>query len=95
MGIVVFAGCCTSLDGLYGKSLPKVVVEKGARSAIGFEKRIMPYDANKWVEQFAMNLNSGFTIEEAREEADNFDEYEDENIRSSKSFGQTNWFLGE
>lgn len=96
MGIVVFVGCKTTkvTSGTFGTSLTQRVIDRGAKCAVGFNDNILNSDANIWVEKFTMYLDWGYSVEEARARADNFEKYIDPGIRSSQAFGQIDLILG-
>lgn len=71
LDLVVFAGCLTGVGGNNNVNLPSVVVNRGAKAAIGFYTTIDCQAANDWVEEFVELLISGYTVQNAVSNASN------------------------
>lgn len=63
--LAVFVGCFTGKGGEGANNLPTAVVQKGAGTAIGFQKIIDCDDANRWTERFFYYLSTGHTVQSA------------------------------
>lgn len=93
MGLAIFAGCYTANEGSYGKCLPQMVVDKGAKSSIGFLESIDSNDANKFVEVFFDELEEGRTVDMALYYAKNNGNYVYSGIDSARVFGNLNYIV--
>ena len=93
--LVLFIGCETAYGGENANNLPSVVVQKGAKVAIGFTESIDCPSANKWVEAFYENLLNGYTVKESAENALEKIEYEDYRLESFVICGDKNYRLGD
>jgi hypothetical protein len=63
--LCLFIGCKTALDGPDGSNLTSRIVERGAKTAVGFEETILCSDANTWTETFYEHLLLGNSVEES------------------------------
>lgn len=65
MELVLFVGCHTGANADTGLNLPTVAVQRGAKTAVGFQE-ILPCEyANIWTNAFFDWLNKGKTVQEA------------------------------
>lgn len=71
-GLLVFIGCNTASGGDGARNLPTVIVQKGAKAAIGFEESISCNKANNWTLKFYERLLIGENITQAAEYASSF-----------------------
>ena len=69
LGLALFIACETACGGEGGNNLPSVIVEHGAKVAIGFKYTIDCDIANKWTKEFYKSFLSGETVQEAVIEA--------------------------
>lgn len=65
LDLVIFAGCLTGVGGYNNVNLPSVVVNHGAKVAIGFYTTIDCSKANDWLEELVELLLSGYTVQNA------------------------------
>lgn len=65
MELILFIGCHTGRGGENGKNLPTAVVERGAKTSIGFKNNIDCSSANRWTVDFFDLLSNGESIYEA------------------------------
>lgn len=88
LDLVIFLNCYSAYGGASADNLPSVAVERGAKTAIGFELDADASVAATWLTKVFEQLKLGMTISEAISETDSW--YKDDNNYGQKLFEITN-----
>ena len=86
--LVVYGACATAQGGLQGDNLVNATYEAGAQAVIGFTDRVGAEGCNGWVKALITSLNSGNTIHDAMDDADDA-------VREQPENTTTNFVRGE
>lgn len=62
MKLIVFIGCHTGANNVNDNNLPKVAIDNGAETAIGFNIAVDCAEANKWTTKFFQQLEEGESV---------------------------------
>lgn len=82
MRLIMFVGCNTGDGGVNALNLPSVAVERGARTAVGFEEEIDCATANNWVMDLFDLLESGYSVYDACTELNSSSKYKNTTMTS-------------
>ncbi|MCL2654658.1 MAG: Ig-like domain-containing protein, partial [Coriobacteriia bacterium] len=84
--LITFAACLTAEQG-HGRNLCSAAIDKGAATAVGWSTEVYTTDLSPWLTRYTDSLSRGFTVAEAVTYANNFPDYEYDDMAHTVIYG--------
>lgn len=87
--LAMFSACETANE-THGRNICQVAVDLGADSAVGFRDAVGVTPSVKWQDRFGYRVSHGYTVANAVNYANSFNDYGEQGVRTAKYYGNGN-----